>query len=143
MTEQAELIAFYELTQAKAKYCRTLDTQDWNGLAALMSADIEFGMSDGDSEPQMTVGRDETLALLKSLVAGTRTAHQVHTPEIDLNGDEAQVIWAVQDRAVFDNGTSVTGYGHYTERWVRREGAWTLASLRLSHLITDVHQVGA
>ena len=33
MTEQAELIAFYELTQAKAKYCRTLDTQDWNGLA--------------------------------------------------------------------------------------------------------------
>lgn len=64
MTEQAELIAFYELTQAKAKYCRTLDTQDWNGLAALMIAGIEFGMSDGDSEPQMTVGRDETLALL-------------------------------------------------------------------------------
>jgi hypothetical protein len=108
-----------------------------------MTADIEFGMSDGDSEPQMTVGRDETLALLKSLVAGTRTAHQVHTPEIALNGDEAQVIWAVQDRAVFDNGTSVTGYGHYTERWVRREGAWTLASLRLSHLITDIHQAGA
>jgi SnoaL-like protein len=143
MTDQAELIAFYELTQAKATYCRTLDTQDWNGLAALMSADIEFGMSDGDSEPQMTVGRDETLALLKSLVAGTRTAHQVHAPEITLNGDEAQVIWAVQDRAVFDNGTSVTGYGHYTERWVRREGAWTLASLRLSHLITDIHQAGA
>lgn len=103
---------------------------------------IEFGMSDGDSEPQMTVGRDETLALLKSLVAGARTAHQVHTPEIDLNGDEAQVIWAVQDRAVFDNGTSVTGYGHYTERWVRQGDVWKLASLRLSHLITDIHQVG-
>ena len=63
MTGQAELIAFYELTQAKAKYCQTLDTQDWNGLAALMTAGIEFGMSDGHSEPQMTVGRDETLAL--------------------------------------------------------------------------------
>jgi hypothetical protein len=37
MTDQAELIAFYELTQAKAKYCRTLDTRDWNGLAALMT----------------------------------------------------------------------------------------------------------
>jgi 3-phenylpropionate/cinnamic acid dioxygenase small subunit len=60
MTEQAELIAFYELTQAKAKYCRTLDTQDWNGLAALMVEDIEFGMSDGDSDPQMIVGRDAT-----------------------------------------------------------------------------------
>ncbi len=143
MTGQAELIAFYELTQAKAKYCRTLDTQDWDGLAELMTADVEFGMSDGDSEPQMTVGRDETLALLKSLVAGARTAHQVHSPEIELNDDEAQVIWAVQDRAMFDDGTSVTGYGHYTERWVRQTDVWKLASLRLSHLITDVHQAGA
>ena len=143
MTEQAELIAFYELTQAKAKYCRTLDTQDWNGLAALMTANVEFGISDGHSEPQMTVGRDETLALLTSLVAGARTAHQVHAPEIDLNDDEAQVIWAVQDRAVFDDGTSVTGYGHYTERWVRQADVWKLASLRLSHLITDIHQAGA
>ena len=143
MTGQAELIAFYELTQAKAKYCRTLDTQDWDGLAELMTADVEFGMSDGHSEPQMTVGRDETLALLKSLVAGARTAHQVHSPEIELNDDEAQVIWAVQDRAMFDDGTSVTGYGHYTERWVRQTDVWKLASLRLSHLITDVHQAGA
>lgn len=143
MTDQIELIAFYELTQAKAKYCRTLDTQDWNALAALMATDVEFGMDDGDSEPNMTVGRDETLALLKSLVAGARTAHQVHSPEIDLNGDEARVIWAVQDRAVFDNGTSVTGYGHYTERWVREGKNWVLASLKLSHLITDVHLAGA
>lgn len=139
MTGQAELIASYELTKAKAKYCRTLDTQDWNGLAALMTEDIEFGMGDGHSEPEMTVGRDATLALLQSLVAGSRTAHQVHTPEIDLNGDEARVIWAVQDRAVFDNGMSVTGYGHYTERWIRRGDAWKLASLRLRHLITDFH----
>lgn len=143
MTEQAELIACYELTQAKAKYCRTLDTQDWTGLAALMTEDIEFGMGDGHSEPQMTVGRDETVALLQSLVAGSKTAHQVHTPEIDLNEDEAQVIWAMQDRAVFDDGMSVTGYGHYTERWVRHGDVWKLASLRLSHLITDVHQAGA
>ncbi len=140
MTQQADVIAFYELTQAKAKYCRMLDTKDWNGLAALMADDVEFGMSDGESEPNMTIGRNETLALLKSLVGGARTAHQVHAPEIDLNEDEAQVIWAVQDRAVFDDGTSVTGYGHYTERWVHRGGdAWKLASLVLTHLITDVH----
>lgn len=143
MTEQAELIAFYELTQAKAKYCRTLDTQDWDGLAALMTTDVEFGISDGHSEPEMTKGRDETLALLQSLVASARTAHHVHAPEIDLNDDEAQVIWAVQDRAVFDDGTSVTGFGHYTERWLRQAHVWKLASLRLSHLITDIHQAGA
>jgi hypothetical protein len=140
VTDHAELIACYELTRAKAKYCRTLDTRDWNGLAALMVPDIEFGMDDGQSEPEMIVGRDQTLALLQSLVAGSKTAHQVHTPEIDLNDGEARVIWAVQDRAVFDNGLAVTGYGHYTERWVRQGQEWKLASVLLSHLITEVHQ---
>jgi hypothetical protein len=138
MTQHAELVAFHELTQVKAKYCRALDTKDWNGLAELMVDDIEFGMSDGESEPQMTVGRTETLALLKSLVAGAKTAHQVHSPEIDLGEHAAWVIWPVQDRAVFDDGTSVTGYGHYTERWVRQADGWKLASLLLTHLITDV-----
>ncbi len=138
MTDQAEIIAYCELSQAKAKYCRALDTLDWAALAALMTEGIEFGMSDSESEPHMTLGRDETLTMLRSLVAGPRTAHQVHTPEIDLNGEEARVIWAVQDRAVFDNGTSVTGYGHYYERWVRQAGAWRIASLTLVHLITDV-----
>jgi len=52
------------------------------------------------------------------------------------------VIWPVQDRVVFDNGTSVTGYGHYTERWLRQGDVWKLASLKLSHLITDIHQAG-
>jgi hypothetical protein len=111
-------------------------------VAALMTDDVEFGTVHGDSEPHTTVGRDETLALLQFLVAEAKTAHHAHTPEIDLNDDEARVIWAVQDRAVFDNGLSVTGYGHYTERWVRQGHEWKRASLLLSHLITDVHQDG-
>jgi SnoaL-like domain len=94
-----------------------------------MTASIEFGMSDGHSEPHMTVGRDETLVLLKSLVTGATTAHQVHTPEIDLSGEEARVIWAVQDRVVFDNGMSVTG-----DVWKTRVAA-------AEPLITDIHHV--
>lgn len=125
MTQHAELVAFYGLTQAKAKRCRTLDTEDWNGLAALMIDDIEFGMSGGEPEPQMTVGRNETLALLKSLVAGARTAHQVHAPEIDLNEHEAQVIWAVQDRAV---GYARPTHGSSHRLDLRLECAAALAS---------------
>lgn len=135
------LSVFYELSQAKARYCRMLDTRDWQGLAALMTPDIEFGMSDGESEPTVTVGRTETIALLQSLVEGARTAHHVHMPEIELHDDGARVVWAMQDRAVFDNGTSVTGYGYYTERWVRHDDAWQLASLRLTHHIIDIHQM--
>ena len=142
MTKQAEITAFYELSQAKARYCRALDTRDWDALAELMTPDVEFGMSDGDTEAVMISGRDETQATLQSLVAAAKTVHQVHMPEIDLDGDEAQVIWAVQDRAVFESGLSVTGYGHYYERWVREDGTWKIASLKLIHLLVDVQQVG-
>ena len=86
MTEQAEITAFYELSQAKARYCRALDSRDWDGLAELVTADVEFGMSDGDAEVEMITGRDEMRAMLQSLVADARTVHQVHMPEIDLDG---------------------------------------------------------
>lgn len=138
MTTIDELGACYELTTAKARYCRAIDTKDWEALSALMTHDVEFGITDADSDPDMTSGRDETLATLQSLVAGARTVHQVHSPELELAGHEARVIWAVQDRAVYDNGISVTGYGHYHERWVRQDGQWKVARLLLRHLITDV-----
>jgi hypothetical protein len=52
----------------------------------------------------VTIGREETLALLKSLTAGASTAHQEHTPEIDHNRDEARMLRAVQDGVKFHNG---------------------------------------
>jgi SnoaL-like domain len=142
MTDIADITAFYELSQAKARYCRALDTRDWTALAELMTADIEFSISDGEPDPDRVAGRDDTLAMLQSLVADTKTVHQVHMPEIDLIGDEAQVIWAMQDRAVWNNGLSVTGYGHYHERWVRQEGRWKIASVKLIHLIMDIQGAG-
>ncbi len=66
MTEQAEITAFHELSQAKARYRRALDTRDWDALAELMTADVEFGLSDGDTEAVMTPGRNQTRATLQS-----------------------------------------------------------------------------
>ena len=48
------------------------------------------------------------------------------------------MIWAVQERVVWGNGTSLTAYGHYHDRWVRDELGWRIAELRLTHLIMDI-----
>lgn len=141
MSDLAAIAAYIELSQAKARYCRAIDTGDWTTVADLMTADVEFGIGDTTTEPEMIVGREETLAMLRSLTAGAKTAHQVHSPEIQLDGGAAQVIWAVQDRAVFDTGVSVTGYGHYYDRWVCDDGQWRVASFKLIHLLTDVQQI--
>ncbi|CDO89116.1 hypothetical protein AWC29_11615 [Mycobacterium triplex] len=142
MTAQAEAAAFYEIAQAKARYCRTLDNQDWAAVADLLTENVEFSITDKDTEAEVVTGRNETLATLRMLVGDAKTVHQVHMPELELRGEEAQVIWAVQDRAVFESGLSVTGYGHYYERWVRRKGGWKISAMHLIHLLVDVHQVG-
>jgi SnoaL-like protein len=132
-----DLVALQELTQAKARYCRLLDNKDWVSLADLLTADMEFDLSDGNSDIAPIVGRDNVLADVQSSVAGAKTVHQIHGPEVDLNGDEAHVIWAVQERVVWDNGTSLTAFGHYHDRWVRVDGQWKIAALRLTHLVMD------
>jgi hypothetical protein len=55
-----------------------------------------------------------------------------------LNGDQAHVIWAMQDRVVWSSDKpSLVGYGHYHERWVKRDGGWKLAAQRLTRLHMD------
>jgi hypothetical protein len=127
------------LMEAKARYCRMLDSKDWAGYAALLTEDFVLDVSEGTQVPVIT-GREAALKQIQSSILTARTAHQVHSPEIELNGDEANVIWALQDRVIWGpERPSITGYGHYHERWVRRNGDWKLASLRLTRLLIDIH----
>jgi hypothetical protein len=131
-----EIKDWIALCNAKARYCRTLDTKDWDGFRDLFTEDYELDVSDGTGMPVIK-GRDAAMAQVQSSILTARTAHQVHTPEIRLNGDEAQVIWAMQDRVVWGPDKSLTGYGHYHERWVRQDGAWKIATLKLTRLHID------
>ncbi|MFI6362250.1 nuclear transport factor 2 family protein [Nocardia sp. NPDC050630] len=131
------LITVHQLTQVKARYCLAVDTQDWAALTDLMTLDIELDVSHSITGVPVITGRDNAVAMIRSALTGARTAHQVHTPLIDADGDEARVIWAMQDRVVWNNGSALTGYGHYHERWVRRHDDWKLASLTLTRLITE------
>ncbi len=133
----ADLAAQAELAQAKARYCRLLDTKDWSKLAELMTADILFDLDAGNPSSVPITGRANVLAAVQDSVADALTVHQVHAPEFEITGEEAQVIWAVQERVVWENGTSLTAFGHYHDRWIRLDRRWQLAELRLRHLIMD------
>jgi hypothetical protein len=131
------------LCNAKARYCRTLDTKDWVGYADLLTEDYVLDVSEGSKVPVIK-GRDAAIKQVQSSILDATTCHQVHSPEIEVNGDEAQVIWALQDRVIWGpERPSITGYGHYHERWVRQQGEWKLASLKLTRLHIDVHPPAA
>jgi hypothetical protein len=127
------------LMEAKARYCRMLDTKDWVGYSNLLTEDFVLDVTEGTQVP-LIKGREAAVKQIQSSILTARTVHQVHSPEIELNGDEAHVVWALQDRVIWSaDRPSITGYGHYHERWVRREGGWKMASLRLTRLHIDVH----
>lgn len=141
MVDTAALEAHLAISKVKARYCRMLDTKDWAGFGALFTEDFVLDVSEGTSVPVIR-GREAALQQVQTLVGNARTVHQVHTPEIDVQGDEAQVIWAMQDRVVWEAPrrglASITGYGHYHERYVRQNGEWKIASLKLTRLHLDV-----
>jgi uncharacterized protein (TIGR02246 family) len=128
---------FLAISQVKAKYCRFLDTKDWDGYASLFTED--FVLDTGSGQPVIK-GRDAAMASIRSFVEPAQTAHQVHSPEIDVDGDVAQVVWAMQDRVIGALGigeNAHTGFGHYHERYERKDGRWRIAALTLRYLIFE------
>lgn len=132
-----EIKDWIAICNAKARFCRTLDTKDWDGFRDLFTEDCELDLSDGTGLPVMK-GREVAIGKVVSSLQAARTVHQVHVPEITVGGDEAHAVWAMQDRVVLGPDKSLTGYGHYHERWVRQNGAWKIASLKLSRLHIDM-----
>jgi uncharacterized protein (TIGR02246 family) len=139
MNDLAAINDWIALCEGKARYCRTLDTKDWAGYADLFTEDCVLDVTEGTQIPIIS-GREAAIRQIQSSILTAKTAHQVHSPEIALHGDEAQVVWAMQDRVIWGSDRpSITGYGHYHERWVRRNGEWKIAALKLTRLHIDVH----
>lgn len=137
MTDLEFLMAHQAISTLKARYCRMLDMKDWEGLANIMIEDFVMDVSEGSGLPVIH-GRDAAIRQVQSSLATAKTVHHVHAPEIQVSGDEASAIWPMQDHIVWGTDRSLTGYGHYHERYVRRNAEWKIASLRLTRLHIDL-----
>lgn len=123
--------------ELKARYCRFLDTKQWQAWNELFTEDFLLDTSQAGGPPSIC-GRDDALAMVRAHIETAVTAHQVHSPEITIDGARAEGIWAMQDRVSFENGRAITGYGHYTESYVKRNGSWRIARSKLTRLHQDM-----
>jgi uncharacterized protein (TIGR02246 family) len=124
------------IRRLKARYFRTLDTKDWDGLRQVFADDVVMDTSEAGGS--VVTGADDFLAFLRDVLADTVTVHQGHMPEIDLTSDTtATGIWALHDIVIWPTGTRLDGFGHYHETYVKGDGGWRIASSRLTRLHTD------
>jgi hypothetical protein len=122
----------------KARYCRCLDTKDWAGYAAVFTKDLILDTSGSGGE--RIEGRDAAVAYVRSSIEVAITTHHVHSPEIDVDGERATGIWAMQDRNIWPTGRKLLGFGHYHEVYRRIDGNWLIAESRLTRINMELFE---
>lgn len=115
------------LVDLKSRYCRFVDTKDFDALAELMTEDVTVAYQDGAFTLQ---GRDKVRRFLAGVMSdpGISSLHLVANPELCVEGDVATGRWALQDTVVNRTaGTVLRGGAHYEDRYVRTADGWKIA----------------
>jgi len=127
------------IKQLKARYCRLLDTKDWEAWRRLFTDD--FVSDTSRSGGTIIRGADEFVAFLQRTLGkpSQLTVHQVHAPEIELTSPStATGIWALNDVVRLAPGLNLQGYGHYHETYEKADGQWRIKTSTLTRLREDV-----
>jgi hypothetical protein len=135
-----ELFEIEAIKQLKARYFRLLDTKQWDEWGLVFTADCVMELPEADL---VNDGRAAIVEQVSAALAGTRTVHHGHMPEIEITGsDTARGVWAMFDyvewpAAETGERVGLNGYGHYLEEYRRDGGEWRIARLRLERLRVD------
>ena len=124
------------IQQLKARYLRTMDTKDWEGMRQVFTEDAVIDTSEAGGG--IVSGADEFIAFVRETLADAVTVHQGHMPEITLTSPtSATGIWALNDIVIWPNGMRLDGYGHYHETYEKGPDGWRIKSSKLARLHAD------
>jgi hypothetical protein len=152
MDAVAKLIAIEEIKQVKARYFRLMDTRDFDGMTQVFCRDAVFDCSEGlhyvpvGGEPigltgPVTHGRDNIMAWIRDAFGNQTSVHHGHCHEITIDSDtEAHGVIAMEDyiRGLDRKTHLLHAAGHYWETYRYEDGAWRIATSKLTRLFNDV-----
>jgi hypothetical protein len=138
------LLSLERIAQLKARYCRYIDTKQWDRLRTVFAADCRF---EGLGSAPAGADVDTFVNGVSARLGPTISVHHVHQPEIVLTGaSTATGVWAMEDYVEWQDGGTVKeapgakgfrGYGHYEEEYRNEGGQWKISFLRLTRLRID------
>ena len=142
MTETTARDDIEAIRQLKARYFRGLDSQDWDGLSEVFTADALIDTTDDAGPGGKTTGGDRFAANLKKLLAGAVTEHRGRDLSIEITGaDTARGVWALEDRVRFPPEFGVGEYrgtARYEEEYKRIDGRWRIARMVLRREYAEI-----
>jgi ketosteroid isomerase-like protein len=124
------------IKRLKARYFRTIDAKDWDGLRQVFTDDVvvDTTASGGD----VVTGATPFVAFLREAIGDVVTVHHGHMPEIEITSPStATGIWAMEDLLRWPDGQELRGYGHYHEAYEKIDGGWRIKTTTLTRLRMD------
>jgi hypothetical protein len=146
MTNAEVLMAQEQIRRLKARYCRLLDTKQWDKWGDLFTPDASVAAGNDEAEVKGKVtGRQEIVRWVSGQVGKAVTVHHVFAPEIEIQSSSfATGVWAMEDLVTFAEDfpqrpfRSLNGFGHYHETYMADKERWYIKSIRLSRLRQDI-----
>ncbi|MGB8504990.1 nuclear transport factor 2 family protein [Mycobacterium sp.] len=139
MDDAAVLLEIESIKQLKARYCRYLDTNNWEAWRQIFTDDF---LSDTSEAGGMVIeGADAFVAFTRKNIGkpSQPTVHQVHAPEIEpTSATTARGVWALNDIVRLAPGLNLNAYGHYHETYEKIDGQWRIKSSKLTRLREDI-----
>ena len=140
-----QLTAFEEIRLVKARYCRFIDTQQWESFARLFAHDASLTFYEvGGSVLHRFTDLERFLASTIETLSNARSIHQVHNSEIQLStAGSASAIWSMEDRISYTDGVPrsfrrLHGFGHYYETLQFTNGKWLIKTLELKRTFLNI-----
>ncbi len=112
------------ISQLKYRYLRSLDTKQWEAFEECFVPEAT-----GDYNGLVFDDRAALVAYMReNLGEGLLTMHQVHHPEITVDGDTATGHWYLQDKVIVPAFSfMLEGAAFYEDRYVRTPDGWRVA----------------
>jgi|GEM_PF-567230 hypothetical protein len=137
MSAQERLLAIEEVKNLRARYCRAIDTKDWNLLRSTLAPDVRLDLPSLRERGGLD-GADAFVELVSTWFATTPSLHANYLPEIEIaSPSSATGVWQQQHflphryQAEVHHGH---GYGYSHDSYEKIEGRWFMKSVRLAPL---------
>jgi len=123
------------IREVLAEYCFRLDGGDYDGMAALFTADGTWDTAFGIGK-----GRDGIEALVRKIRGPTpppRAIHHVTNVVIKLGGDAATCFsnWVTVHNS--EQGPKIGSAGSYADEMVKQDGRWRFRYRKINRFIHD------
>ena len=114
-----------QVRRGKARYCRFVDTRQWDELAALFVPEPTIEMLDPDGNTIAAFSRREEFAsVVRNFLDGARSSHHLHNAEIDIVSErEITAIWAMEDIVVNPDPGPIGQRGCTATATIKRRGS--------------------